>query len=308
MQKQQTLILSSLKDGNEKGVLSFNITNNEIEGKLRLYNFKENISGILSLGIMADGKILKCALNFLGNNNYSFKCENNLNLEKYTCALINIKNGTPSPILLGASNGSKPKTLDYRLAENLYLLDEEDIKIKDVESALKQSEIYYDKELEEDVECAISAELGGSKKCAHCKYREAFFKDSKTVTAKSQETLSPKINQPENFYDEIKEQIESLFNKYPEETFLNEIIPNSKWIKVDYEDSGEFYVIGLIYEDEKIKYISYGVPGEFKVKPPKELTENAQWLPLDPTKPEDLGYWLTYQSAENGESVDVNVS
>ncbi|MBO4413014.1 MAG: hypothetical protein J5779_03265 [Clostridia bacterium] len=308
MQNQQTLILSSLNSGNEKAVLTFEQTNNLVEGKIRLYNFKEQISGILSLAFMSEGKIMKCALNFLNNNYYAFKTENDLNLKKFTCALVNIKNGIASPLLLGASNGNTPQTLDLKLAENLYLLDDENLTTEKVANAIKKSGLNYSDELEQDIECAISAELGGVEKCANCKYREAFFKDTKTVTTNATKTQKPQVLETENFYDEIKEQIESLFNKYPEETFLNEVIPNSKWIKVDYEENGEFYVIGLIYEDEKIKYISYGVPGEFKIKPPKELTENAQWLPLDPTKPEDLGFWLTYQNAENGESVNIEVS
>lgn len=309
MQKQQTLILSSLNSGNEKAVLNFEEKQNIVEGKIRLYNFKEPLSGILSLAFISNGEILKCALNFVANNYYSFKAENSIKLNKFTCAVVNIKNGLATPLLLGASNGNVPQTLDYRLAKNVFLLDEENVQTLDVEKTLNQSGINYDEELEADINCAISAELGGADKCANCKYREAFFKDAKTVSSKSLEEVEKheKVEE-ENFYDEIKEQIESLFNKYPEETFLNEVIPNSKWIKVDYEDNGEFYVIGLIYENDKIKYISYGVPGEFKVKPPKELTENSQWLPLDPAKPEDLGFWLTYQDAQNGESVNIEVS
>lgn len=308
MQKQQTLILSSLNSGNEKAVLNFEERQNLVEGKIRLYNFKEPLSGILSLAFISNGEILKCALNFVGNNYYSFKAESSIKLNKFTCAVINIKNGSAAPLLLGASNGNIPQTLDYRLAKNVFLLDEENIQTLNVEKALNQSEINYDKKLESDINCAISAEFGGADKCANCKYREAFFKDAKVVSSKAVEEVKKFEKAEENFYDEIKEQIESLFNKYPEETFLSEVIPNSKWIKVDYEDNGEFYVIGLIYENDKIKYISYGVPGEFKIKPPKELTENSQWLPLDPAKPEDLGFWLTYQDAENGESVNIEVS
>ena len=309
MQKQQTLILSSLNEGNEKAVLNFSKNDNKLEGKIRLYNFKNEISGILSIGFLSEGKILKSALSFAGNNNYVFTAETDLNLEKFTCALINIKNGKATPLLLGATNGTNPKTLDYRLAENLYLLDDEELNVKNTIKALNESEINYDDELENNIQCAISSELGGAEKCASCKYREAFFKETKTTSIKNEKPLNIQEEKAsENFYDEIKEQIESLFSRYPEESFLNEIITNSKWIKVDYEDSGEYYVIGLIYDDGKIKYISYGIPGEYKIKPPRELSENAQWLPLDPNKPEDLGYWLTYQNAENGETVDVNVS
>ena len=158
---------------------------------------------------------------------------------------------------------------------------------------------------------SISACLGGNEKCANCKYREAFF-SGYSVQSVENKKLKP-VEKGETFddlefYFEIKEQLDVLFNRYPEETFLNEVIPNSRWIKVDYDDSGEYYVIGLIYENDKIKFISYGVPGQFDVDPPRELAGAAQWLPLDPNKPEDIGYWLTYQDAKNGEAVEVNVS
>lgn len=312
MQKQQTLVLSSLQNGNEKAVLNLERKNNEIEGKLRLYNFAKKPAGILTLGFLSDGKVYKSALKDLGKGVYSFNlsCEQNLN--KFTCALINISHGTAKPLLLGASNGTKPKTLDYKLAENLYLLDEQDLTTKQIEQRLDEADIDFDDEEKNCINNAISAELGGSDKCACCKYREAFYANCNKQQVESvslQQKQNNNIqNDDINFYEEIKEQLDVLFERYPEETFLCEVIPNSKWIKVDYDDDGEYYVIGLIYENEQLKYISYGIPGQFDIAPPRELSENVQWLPLDPNKPQDLGYWLTYQDAQNGEAVEVNVS
>ena len=105
------------------------------------------------------------------------------------------------------------------------------------------------------------------------------------------------------FYDEIKEQIDTLFNKYPEEEILKELIPESKWIKVDYENNGEHYVVGLMYEDGKVKYVCYGVPGVYGMEPPKELKGFCQWLPIDALKENGFGYWITYQDADSGENV-----
>ena len=313
MRNQQTLVLSSLKSGNEKAVLNLQITGNEISGKIRLYNFSAKPVGILTLGILADGKVTKSALKDLGQNVYSFSTLCDCDLSKFTCALINVSGGVAKPLLLGASNGVKPKTMDFRLAENLYLLDEKDLSRKEIEQKLDSANIDYDDDEKEAIDRAISAELGGSDKCACCKYREAFFagcerQNVETKTTERQVVLTDTTDDNINFYEEIKEQLDALFEHYPEETFLCEVIPNSKWIKVDYEDSGEYYVIGLIYENEKLKFISYGVPGQFDISPPRELSENAQWLPLDPDKPQDLGYWLTYQDAQNGETIEVNVS
>lgn len=310
MVNQRTLVLSSLGSGKEKAVVNFNWDNEKITGKLRLYNFKD-LTGILTLGILADGKVVKSGLKYCGKDLYSFEADFCQDLSKFSCALINITNGVAKPLLLGASNGTKPKTMDYKLAENLYLLDEENLSYNKAMQVLNDEEIDYDREEKEVIENSISAGLGGSEKCANCKYREAFFSGCRAQSVENKKIKSAEkreVFEEMDFYKEIKEQLDILFDRYPEETFLNEVIPNSKWIKVDYDDSGEYYVIGLIYENDCIKYISYGVPGQYSVEPPRELSGVAQWLPLDPNKPDDLGYWLSYQDAKNGEAVEVSVS
>ena len=101
----------------------------------------------------------------------------------------------------------------------------------------------------------------------------------------------------------IKEQIDGLFGKYPEEDFLNQIIPNSKWVKIDYEQNGEYYVVGLMYENDKIKYVCYGVPAVFEEEPPKELSGYPIWFSIDKEDPNGFGYWLTYQDAITGQPI-----
>ncbi len=110
-----------------------------------------------------------------------------------------------------------------------------------------------------------------------------------------------------NFYDQVKDQIDKLFEEYEREAQLEQLLPNTKWVKVKYEDSESFYVLGLIYEDDSIKYIAYGLPAEDCTKPPKDLQEYAQWLPLDSSNQQAEGYWLVYQSADSGESISIEV-
>ena len=307
MQKLLTLVLSSLNNGSEKAVANFEIKENNFFGKVRLYNFKNKPEGILTLGVLSDGKVLKTALKEIDNNLYAFESVEKLPKHAFTCAIVNVKNGDAKPLLLGATNGVNPKTLEHKLAENLFILDEIPVSMEKVENVLDDANIDFVPEEKKEIERKIACELGGNEKCAECKYREAFFANCESQDVNKRQNKI-EIVQEENFYSEVKEQIESLFERYPEETFLNEVVPNSKWIKVDYENDGQYYVIGLIFENDKIKYICYGVPGEFDVLPPEELSKNAQWLPLDPQKPEDLGYWITYQDAENGENVEVDVS
>lgn len=109
----------------------------------------------------------------------------------------------------------------------------------------------------------------------------------------------------DKFFNLISEQIDELFEKYPSEKRLEELIPNSKWVKIDFEDDGNYYIVGLIYEESVLKYVCYGVLGEHEKAPSSILGKYSQWLPLDINNPEAKGYWIMYQDAETGESLEV---
>ena len=111
----------------------------------------------------------------------------------------------------------------------------------------------------------------------------------------------------ESFVSKLQPQIDKLFEKNPAETVLEEIFPSSKWVRVEYEDDGDFYVFGLIYEGEKVKYVCYGVPAVYEENPPKELTGFPIFLPLNAENKEGFGYWLTYQDAETGDPIKAVV-
>ncbi len=103
------------------------------------------------------------------------------------------------------------------------------------------------------------------------------------------------------FYEQVKGQLDELFGSNPQFEPLNSMMPDTKWIKVDYDEAGKYYVVGLI--GDKPDYICYGVPASFTPTPPDELDGYCQWLPLDPEKPEGNGFWIMYQDAVTGESV-----
>ena len=106
------------------------------------------------------------------------------------------------------------------------------------------------------------------------------------------------------FLDRLRPQIDKMFEENPTETNLQELIPSSKWVKVEYEDDGDFYVLGLIYDEEQnIKYVCYGVPAVFEEEAPKELSGYPIWISLDRDDPKGFGYWLTYQDAITGQPI-----
>lgn len=103
------------------------------------------------------------------------------------------------------------------------------------------------------------------------------------------------------YYERVSNQIEKLFSLGERDKNLEELLPFTKWVKIDYDGRGKKFVVGLI--GEKPDYICYGLPGKYSPIPPAELDGYCQWLPLEVTNPHGRGYWLIYQSADTGESV-----
>ena len=100
-----------------------------------------------------------------------------------------------------------------------------------------------------------------------------------------------------NFYLSVKPQLDEIFVCFPECDDLEEVVPNSKWAKIQVEDG--FYVVGLILDGEVVRYISYGVPATKNSCPPSEIRDVAVWL--DDGKKERNGYWVIYQDAMTGQ-------
>ena len=122
-----------------------------------------------------------------------------------------------------------------------------------------------------------------------------------------QEVKEENLDNKTEFFKSVENQINELLNTYEEEKALEEIIPFSKFVKVDLENNGNFYIFGVIYENNSsdMKYIVYGIPGEFSVKPDDEYKNLYQWLPLNSCNPEGYGYYLMYQDAKQGNQIEM---
>lgn len=309
----KTIILSGINGNEQKAVLNFEKRVEGYGGNLRLYNFKEEPSGILTLAFLVNKEVVKAALSPSGKSLYSFVFEFEGDIQSFSCALVSISQGNATPLLLGSTEG-KLNDFDNAFSKNFNLLDKTDLSYDEAEAVLDKAGIDYADEEKKEIEKAIESNMSNADKCASCSYRNAFYGCNwKEENCKQEDMFEepelPKINTAKStFYDEIKGQLSLLFERYPEETFLNEIIPSSKWVKVDYENNGQYFVIGLMYEDNEIAYVCYGMPGEYSVTPPREFAGLSQWLPLDPEKPNELGYWIMYQDAQTGENVEIKIS
>lgn len=105
-------------------------------------------------------------------------------------------------------------------------------------------------------------------------------------------------NKGENFYRNIRARLEEIMTANPREEELEKLIPESKWVKVFYDDE-EYYVVGILSEAGEVTFLAYGVPGIEGIKPPKEAEELCDFLAIPGTVGE--GYWLMFQNAKNGD-------
>lgn len=110
----------------------------------------------------------------------------------------------------------------------------------------------------------------------------------------------PELN-PVSFYESVKDQVERLFANNERYEALERLLPDSRWIKVNYNSTGKYYLVGVI--GDPVRYLCYGVPGEYSPDPPPDLVGYCQWLALDPGDPAGKGFWIMYQDGVTGRSV-----
>ena len=293
-------------EGSKKAVLSLEHDGKDLSGRVRLYNFSAEPSGIISLGLYMNGKVVKAGLTRTSSMLYTFQSLREELPSDFSCAVVNFTGGKSQALLYGSSENVDAREQAYNAVINTL---QGTATAGEVEKVLDDYQIDYDDELKCDIDKAIDEEFEKNS-CAKCKYRDYYYKHAETQTLQQEKQENLLVETPaetHTFYDEIKDQVEKLFRENKTEEYLQNMIPASKWIKVEYEESGDYYVLGLIYDDDTLKYVCYGVPGIYQKTPPRELSGYPVWFPLDKDKREGFGYWLTYQDAESGQSVKAIV-
>ena len=107
------------------------------------------------------------------------------------------------------------------------------------------------------------------------------------------------------YYEKVKRELCTLFSKYPREEALCRLLPESDWVRIDF-GKNKFYVVGVIREGKKPKYICYGVPADSRGEPPQALKGYCSYLPLSLFEPDGKGYWMMFQDAETGQCVKIS--
>lgn len=306
MLERKNMVLNGVENISQRAVLTIENDGEITKGKVRLYNFGTEPKGIISLGFYQGGKVEKAGLTRESNMLYTFSCELKNLSNKFSCAVINFVEGEPKPILYGNCEGYSDQ--DEIFGEVIRALSDSK-NMQEVEETLDQFGVDYDDKLKVEIEKAIDESMSKTQCstetcqiCESCQYKKYYLSQ-----INNENEVKEEKDEKNPFYLEMKPQLDDLFENNPSEEYLQTLLPNSKWVKVKIDENGNYYVLGLIYEEEKLKFICYGVPGVYQKSAPRQLSGYPVWFPLDEDKPQGFGYWLSYQDADSGESVKATV-
>lgn len=308
MLAKKSIVLTSALEGDEKAVLSLQCENHMLSGKLRLYNFGVEPRGIISLGIFDKNKVVKAGLTKVSSTLFSFQTQLDKIPDNFSCAVVNFVGGEATPILFGNSEGTCDRD---DIFESVISALGGVKSAKETEKVLDEYGIDFDDEEKKEIDKIVNQCVDEDcNDCENCKYKKFYYSHCNALQDEDKEDKNERESDNVNektFFQEISVQVEKLFEKNPPEEYLQDLIPDSKWVKVQFEESGDYYVFGLVYQSGELKYVCYGVPGVYQKQPPRELSGYPVWFPLDDTRKEGFGYWLTYQDAKSGESVKAIV-
>ncbi len=254
-----------------------------------------------------------------------------MSLFKKTIILTNQKTaGFLTLVKIGSSVGIKVVLNDYKENLKLCLKLKDDTFYFDIPFEKLETEIKYSDFNKEEI-CVIivdgdtifarggkrdsSFELASRAHYATIEYTPVTATETNEDVAETDEIAQTQPSQVDsngfdffkpqtdkNFYLSIIDKIEEMMTVYPLDDTLNNALEGGRFVKVMYDDD-EFYSVGTISVDGKVKYIVYAIEGLKDVLPPLETQEVADFLPID----EDNGYWVIMQDAITGETIKKEV-
>lgn len=110
--------------------------------------------------------------------------------------------------------------------------------------------------------------------------------------------LRPPTPETDEYYLSVKAEIDDLFARYPTDETLKSTFPRSEWVKID--ENGKQYLVGVIFEELKAKYICYAIPTKNRSEPPEEIKEICVFIPSSLFNDSE-GFFVIFQSPQTGE-------
>ncbi len=114
--------------------------------------------------------------------------------------------------------------------------------------------------------------------------------------------LHPFERDPDGYYLSVKSELDELFRSYPRDTTLNGAFSCCEWVRLKGTAKQPQYLVGVLYQDGKAKYVCYALAAEDKNNPPEEIKNVCTFVPCSLLK-ESEGFFVLFQSAATGECI-----
>lgn len=287
---KKTLLLKNAKGDGGMALLSIERTNSGVFATIKSYELKETPNMVLGLSLNGE-PVSRQNILFSNGDSYTFKLPNDFDIDGKIGAVLVEKGEKVIPIVWGSNSGRATykediiKIFDDQSNASKAYQHTATIKVAEKENPSTES-VDEPKQSQSEAEPVPNASLFDS------------------TPEEIEKIIDENMDDDSDFYSLIKEQLDDLFERFPRNPTLELLVENSKWVTIDFDGVEKLYVVGLLYDDnESLTYIAYGVPGSNDVKPPSQIADYSQWLPLDPNAPDGDGYWVMFQDANTGDSV-----
>ena len=123
-----------------------------------------------------------------------------------------------------------------------------------------------------------------------------------TENGNAQSILHPFTTDGDGYYSSVKTEIDELMQKYPRDECLTQAFACSEWVRIKGDENNPQYLVGVIYDDGKAKYICYALATKNRNAPPEEIQNVCTFVPKN-VYDENDGFFVIFQSASTGECI-----
>lgn len=286
---KKTILLKNSRGDCGMALLSIERTNSGVFATIKSYELRETPNMVLGLSLNGEA-VTRQNILFSNGDSYTFKLPNDFDIDGKIGAVLVDKGDDITPIVWGSNNGRATYKDDIiKMFEDQSNMTKTQLNTATIKATEKENQDL--KKVNETESQSTSEPVPNA----------SLFESTPEEIEK---LIDENINDEGDFYSLIKDQLDDLFERFPHNTSLELLVDNSKWVTIDFDGVDRAYVVGLLYDENgNLNYIAYGVPGNNDIKPPSQIVDYSQWLPLDPNSPDGEGYWVMFQDASTGDSV-----
>ncbi len=178
------------------------------------------------------------------------------------------------------------------------IAEEQSVTLYDDESVAVQN--YYEEEKDEQIQPAKNSEDAPTPRASQDQTTQTGGNAEEDVHASR--VRHPFTTDSDGYYLSVKAEMDELLQKYPKDDTLKGAFCCSEWIRVKGEADNPQYLVGIVYEEGKAKYICYALSAKDRNNPPAEIRDACTFVPATPFS-ENEGFFVIFQSASTGECI-----